>query len=290
MASKDDGTEDDRQTLLPCSSSTSLTLHHASGDHQVRGLPILIATILICTFLNVGLAVWVAQRWKDGQLVQDGDRFCVHHLSRWSPLVEQVEPNWHTVLFNGSFLKESSYRGPAGPETDAAWEALGGDYRSVVIPETEAEEAGLGPDHVRISQHYGGGLPANVEGLHHIHCLNLLRKTLWWNYEYYRDLKLGAFKNAEFIVRYHATHCLDILRQQLMCVPDVGVFGQVWYQPEGEPRPIAFTDFNTKHKCRDHEAVRKWAEEHQLPPEKDVDMSLFYEMPGPGVFVNPEVP
>ena len=119
---------------------------------------------------------------------------------------------------------------------------------------------------------------------------NLLRKTLWWNYDYYRDLKLGAFKNADFIVQYHATHCLDILRQQLMCAPDVGVFGQVWYQPEGEPLPIAFTDFNTKHKCRDYEAIRKWAEEHQLPPEKEMDMSRFYEMPGPGVFVNQEVP
>lgn len=47
-----------------------------------------------------------------------------------------------------------------------------------------------------------------------------------------------------------------------MCTVDVGVFGQVWVHKDA---PEAFTDFNTKHMCRDFEGVRKWAEERQLP-------------------------
>ncbi len=43
--------------------------------------------------------------------------------------------------------------------------------RSVVIPEDEAERSGIGRDQVKISKEYGGGYPANVEGLHHLHCL-----------------------------------------------------------------------------------------------------------------------
>ena len=43
--------------------------------------------------------------------------------------------------------------------------------RSVVIPQEEAEETGLRHDQVKVSQDYGGGFPANVEGLHHLHCL-----------------------------------------------------------------------------------------------------------------------
>mgnify|MGYP004503233929 CR=1 FL=1 len=66
-----------------------------------------------------------------------------------------------------------------------------------------------------------------------------------------------------------------------MCNPDVGVLGQVWWQPEGDPHPTAFVDFNTKHRCRDYEGVRRWAEAHQMPPEEDVDMSRFYEQPKP---------
>jgi len=75
-----------------------------------------------------------------------------------------------------------------------------------------------------------------------------------------------------------------------MCVPDIGVLGQVWYQPESEPHPIPFVDFNTKHRCRDFEAVRAWAERHQVPPESEVDMAAFYEMPKEGDTVYPEIP
>jgi hypothetical protein len=91
-------------------------------------------------------------------------------------------------------------------------------------------------------------------------------------------------------VQVHTTHCLDILRQVLMCNPDVGVLGQVWWQPGNESHPQAFVDFNTKHRCRDYEAVRAWAEAHQLPPEEEVDMSKFYKVPEPGDTILPEIP
>lgn len=74
-----------------------------------------------------------------------------------------------------------------------------------------------------------------------------------------------------------------------MCTPDVGVLGQVWWKPSNEgPQP--FVDFNTKHRCRDFEAIRKWAKAHQLPPEEEVDMSIFYQMPKPGDTVYAEIP
>jgi hypothetical protein len=88
-----------------------------------------------------------------------------------APVVRDVQPNWHTQLFNGSFLHQNAFRQPAGPEVDAAWDALGVNYRSVVIAEDEAKRTGLRHDQVKVSQEYGGGFPANVEGLHHLHCL-----------------------------------------------------------------------------------------------------------------------
>lgn len=96
--------------------------------------------------------------------------------------------------------------------------------------------------------------------------------------------------NSEPVVRIHTTHCLDMIRQVLMCNPDVGVLGQVWWQPETAADPIPFVDFNTRHRCRDYEAVRAWAEVHQLPPEEAVDMSRFYEPPKPGDRVYAELP
>jgi hypothetical protein len=47
-----------------------------------------------------------------------------------------------------------------------------------------------------------------------------------------------------------------------MCIVDIGVLGQIWWN---RTTPTAFVDFNTAHTCRNFEAVRQWAEEHQAP-------------------------
>lgn len=46
-------------------------------------------------------------------------------LMSTAPVVRDVKPNWHTHTFNGSFVRETIYRQAAGPEVDAAWDALG---------------------------------------------------------------------------------------------------------------------------------------------------------------------
>jgi hypothetical protein len=207
----------------------------------------------------------------------------------------------HTVRFNGSFMKENAFRQDAGPEVDAAWDSIGVNCkfpffylvtsnlsssadRSVAIPVEEAAASGLNPDQVQINSKYGGGFPANVEGLHHLHCLNLMRQTLYWNYDYYKAKGDGAFKNDDNIVRYHVTHCMDIIRQQLMCMPDTGVLGQVWWDPKA---PKAFVDFNTEHKCKNYDAIRQWAEERQIPEKVEKD---FLQPPKKGDLIYDEIP
>lgn len=43
--------------------------------------------------------------------------------------------------------------------------------RGIRVPEKDAEQSGLTADQVQINSKYGGGYPANVAGLHHLHCL-----------------------------------------------------------------------------------------------------------------------
>ena len=43
--------------------------------------------------------------------------------------------------------------------------------RALRVPAEEAAQSGLSRDQVQINPKYGGGYPANVEGLHHLHCL-----------------------------------------------------------------------------------------------------------------------
>lgn len=49
--------------------------------------------------------------------------------SREAPVVNEVEPNWQTIQYNGTFLHENVYRQAAGSEVDAAWSALGVDCK-----------------------------------------------------------------------------------------------------------------------------------------------------------------
>ncbi|KAJ4320883.1 hypothetical protein N0V94_003182 [Neodidymelliopsis sp. IMI 364377] len=148
--SQDNSESLDSETLLP-SSKTSAPPKSSSLRSSIE-FQTAVKTLVVCTIVYFGVCIWLV-------------------LSDTAPVVRDVVPGWHTQQFNGSFLHENVYRQAAGPEVDAAWKALGVSYRSVVIPESEAKQSGIRHDQVKISQEYGGGFPANVEGLHHLHCL-----------------------------------------------------------------------------------------------------------------------
>ncbi|KAH7033608.1 uncharacterized protein B0I36DRAFT_321752 [Microdochium trichocladiopsis] len=163
----------------------------------------------------------------------DLDRRCSRYTTKHSPLVDHVAIKYTDQKFNGTFMKEDIYRQPASPEVDEAWTALGVDARPGIISKAEGFASGLGPGHVQVSEKYGGGFIVNVEAMHHLHCLNLLRQSLYFNYPYYKKLGQGAFVNGDDIVQLHVTHCLDTVRQVLMCNADTGILGQVWSVAQG---------------------------------------------------------
>lgn len=93
--------------------------------------------------------------------------------------------------------------------------------RAAIVPDSLAAKAGLLKSHVQVREEYGGGYPANVEGLHHLHCLNLLRQSLYYNFEHYHSLKKGAFKNDDGVLyahvcKFHARSHFNFLRKRRM--------------------------------------------------------------------------
>ncbi|PYH91646.1 hypothetical protein BO71DRAFT_401222 [Aspergillus ellipticus CBS 707.79] len=255
MHSSDRSDSTDRERLLVDEEAP----HWSQGKNAARkglGGWLNLAIIFITALLSGVIGVFI------GHHQRDLSESCTQRVTNHSPVITQVGLEYHSQQFNGSLLKENIFRQDASPEVDAAWESIGTNYRAIRVPVEDAQKSGLATDQVQISEKYGGGYPANVEGLHHLHCLNLLRQSLYYNYDYYHGLGTGAFKNGEFIVRRHVTHCLDIIRQQLMCTVDVGVLGQVWVHPD---HPEPFVDFNTKHQCRNFEEIREWAQRNQLP-------------------------
>lgn len=102
--------------------------------------------------------------------IHDSRRRTIAHRML-APIVKDVGVTYSPVQFQGSLLKSNDFRLDAGPEVDAAWKSLGADFHAARVPTEEAERSGLAADQVKIKDKYGGGYPAHVEGLHHLHCL-----------------------------------------------------------------------------------------------------------------------
>lgn len=136
-----DSESQDSDSLLPGSSSASpplkpSALYRPSGDSRVA-----VRVHVLCTIVYVGATLWMAFHVNRTTSAVNADEFCIHHISQYckpcvkedwwqlvtltAPVVRDVTPNWHVQLFNGSFLHQNVYRQSAGPEVDAAWDALG---------------------------------------------------------------------------------------------------------------------------------------------------------------------
>jgi len=231
----------------------------------------IITLVVISSICSGVLGVYLGHRTRDL------DTTCAAYTTQYSPVLKEAKLKYSITRFNGTFMDEDIYRQTGSPEVDAAWQALGVDYRAGVISFEEGLRSGLTSAHVQRSAKYGGGFFVNVEGLHHLHCLDLLRKSLYFNYPRYKALGTHAFKNDDKILQLHVSHCLDILRQVLMCNADTGVLGQVWYNKD---EPQAFPDFKTRHKCKNFDAIRTWGEMRQEPPVESLPPD-YLMTPGP---------
>lgn len=63
-----------------------------------------------------------------------------------------------------------------------------------------------------------GGHLVTIEAIHHLHCLNQLRQQIYHEY-YYPDV--SEWNSTKGF--HHVDHCIDILRQVLMCQGDVSL-------------------------------------------------------------------
>ncbi|CCM06831.1 uncharacterized protein FIBRA_09134 [Fibroporia radiculosa] len=104
----------------------------------------------------------------------------------------------------------------------------------------------------------------SLEFTHQLHCLNALRK---YTYREYYDGRDPLFDARADTIRAHADHCIEMLRQTLMCHADTGLITYDWVAGYSTQYP----DFSTRHVCRDFPRVLRWAYDHQVgSPEERV--------------------
>lgn len=155
----------------------------------------------------------------------------------------------HSTVFQNSFWQESPYKGPPTSEVIAKWHHL---TRPGPLNITAEEMTRLGQslDAVQYFPGFRGGYLAYLESAHQLHCL----EALWENHHYANHAHLfpdltEKLRMPPDIMKSHYEHCVDVIRNQLMCTADSQLVTFRWVEGVHGPYPY----FNTKHQCEEAE-------------------------------------
>ncbi|KAJ5959318.1 uncharacterized protein N7479_006468 [Penicillium vulpinum] len=213
------------------------------------------------------------------------DDLCLHHNSAYSPVLKEINPELHLVQFNGTLGHPSEFTGDPSPELDAVWDKWAYVKYASIPPKEFLKLPGADPEAARLTPEYGGGYIGFLEISHQLHCLNMMRQAM--NQDYYNnpdfpEQQAPVFTDRPFTVKMHLQHCVEILRQNIMCNADVGIIPHEWVSQTPDP----FANFNTWHKCRDLKSVENWIHEHEIPTTPDgsdlpipLDSKIFTALP-----------
>lgn len=175
----------------------------------------------------------------------------------YSPAQDAIE--YETRVFHEGFGKDKSiYQQPPSPEVDEAWDEL---YNFPVTRIPKSIASNLVNKTYRIpgdEEHY----VIELDVFHELHCLNMLRKALYP--EYYPPIKVFASPTENHLFGVmHRGHCIESIRQSLMCSVDISPIVWQWVDRVQEVRVVG----NIIHTCRSFDNVRDWALKRRLTHE-----------------------
>ncbi|KAL2000729.1 hypothetical protein VTN02DRAFT_2700 [Thermoascus thermophilus] len=100
---------------------------------------------------------------------------------------------------------------------------------------------------------------ANLAVFHQLHCL----KTIW-QYTYLEHYKSRneLFSKPDVEIHHHLDHCVDLLRQALMCNPDTSIITFKSVDTQASPVP----EYGLPRRCRDFEAILQWGLDRGVRP------------------------
>ena len=114
MSSSEDGDREDAESLL-----------EKQGQRQPEQWS---TTSRLCSLiwsLTTHLLVFVTALWIAREYLGTSKGVDMDQIQHWSSVNKDVDIRYTPQRFNGSFMHANVYRQDAGPEVDAAWEALG---------------------------------------------------------------------------------------------------------------------------------------------------------------------
>lgn len=170
----------------------------------------------------------------------------------WSPAQDVIE--YQVKDFDLWFIEKSPYMGYPTDEIDKRWEDL---YSFGISQISKSEAAKL--TNKTLPRPGSQDYLIEIDVFHQLHCLNDLRKAFYpdrypgkWPY---RDGEID-YKSVTFM---HWDHCIDALRQTIMCHGDVSVL-PFHINPINQN---LVPELATRHTCRNFEKIQDWARVRQ---------------------------
>jgi hypothetical protein len=135
----------------------------------------------------------------------------------------------------------------------------------VIIPEDQTRYFDFRPQNVKLNTGDIGapyaGTPVKIQAQHYLHCVNYLRQGLYYNVDYYRrtnhplwNAKSDKMYGTHTLAELHTAHCVDQLRQVIMCEVDLDVVPFL----HDEVQETNYLDFAQKKQCRNWQSLAEW--------------------------------
>jgi len=161
--------------------------------------------------------------------------------------------------FNGSLWHKSPFKGPPSPAVVEAWDAI---KQYGIISVTQEDLVRINRSHdlktaSKFPKVAGGGYVSMTMGTHQLHCL------FWLWRDHHRSYFPEMLRNKEAIPEMyerHFEHCIDYVRQSIMCNFDMGLLTFDWVLDH--PNPVPNT--NSMHKCVDWSAAEAWMKDRAV--------------------------
>ncbi|KAF2232283.1 hypothetical protein EV356DRAFT_450394 [Viridothelium virens] len=191
---------------------------------------------------------------------------CWDMFNYYSPVNNAVVPHPYVAQeFNGSLWYQTPFTGPPTPDVERAWYEVM-KYGMISISKNDIEKIGHPDWSAQFPSEIGGGYIAATIGTHQLHCLHWI-----WQDHYIDAVPTMQQKKKTVPEMYerHYEHCVNYIRQSLMCQFDTGVIPYNWVLDHQNPTPNA----NTHHKCVDWDALQAWLRKRRVEVPDDFQWS-----------------
>ncbi|KAG8408980.1 hypothetical protein J3458_019987 [Metarhizium acridum] len=161
------------------------------------------------------------------------------------------------------FSLTSPYDKPPGPETDQLWHDLVNTGAMFPLSEEQFSEVNDNIETgIRYTHDPQGRFLGTLAATHQIHCVDALRKGLWFHYEHYRATNDPLFIDKD-PPEEHLMHCVEMLRNAVMCFGDVSVITYNWKKGHDAPKG----SFKSLHACQKWDKIEDWRAIHNITEE-----------------------